>query len=107
MTGTTSSDGVSLNNRNFRVAGYNPDPMFPNTFNEFMLTQFEPIPAPPASPTSTELSYSYDIDFTPIQPDSVNIWIGSANNKHFNHTEKKLKTIQPIYLTLNEKYIII
>jgi hypothetical protein len=73
VTGTTSADGVSLNNRNFKVAGYNPS----TSFNTFTLTEFEPISAPNASPTSTELSYSYQIGFTPILPTSVNIWIGT------------------------------
>ncbi len=71
VTGTTSVDGVSLNNRNFKIA--NPT----LNANDFMLTEFAPIPAPNASPASTELSYVYSIDYTPILQNSVNIWIGS------------------------------
>lgn len=71
VTGTTSADGISLNNRNFKVA--NPS----LNANNFMLTEFKPIPAPNASPASTEVIYTYDVDYTPILPTSVNIWIGS------------------------------
>lgn len=71
VTGTTSADGVSLNNRNFKIA--NPS----LNASTFVLTEFKPIPAPNASPTNVELSYSYQIDYTPIQPNSVNIWIGT------------------------------
>ena len=73
VTGTTSTDGVSLNNRFFKIANPSEDAN-PDTFT---LTQFKPIEAAPASPTSTELVYNYEIDFTPIIPTSVVIWIGS------------------------------
>lgn len=71
VTGTTSADGVSLNNRNFKVANPSLDP------NNFTLTQFAPIAAPNASPAGTELSYIYQIAYTPILPNSVDIWIGT------------------------------
>lgn len=71
VVGTTSADGVSLNSRNFKVA--NPS-MNANTFT---LTEFKPIAAPNASPGGTELTYSYEIGYTPIVPLSVHIWIGS------------------------------
>jgi len=73
VTGTTSADGVSLNNRYFKVAGANST----STPNTFKLTEFKPIEASPASPLSTELSYTYSIDYAPIIPTSVVIWIGT------------------------------
>jgi hypothetical protein len=71
VTGTTSADGISLNGRNFKVANPSLDP------DDFTLTEFKPIVAPNASPASTELTYEYEIGYTPIIPTSVNIWIGS------------------------------
>ena len=71
VTGTTSADGISLNDRNFKVANPSLDA------DTFTLTEFAPIPAPNASPLSTETVYTYQISYTPIIPTSVNIWIGS------------------------------
>lgn len=69
VTGTTSSDGVSLNGRNFKVSN-TTDPMDPNNFT---LTEFKPIGAGNASGTS----FSYTIGYTPIIPGSVQINVGS------------------------------
>jgi len=67
VTGTTSDDGVSLNNRNFKIANPTLDP------NEFNLTEFEPVDGGSASGSS----YTYDLDFVPILPGSVQINIGA------------------------------
>lgn len=69
VTGTTDANGTFLNGKSFKVTPVNA--------NDFMISQFAPTTAPPASPTSTELSYSATINFTPIIPYSVNIYIGT------------------------------
>jgi hypothetical protein len=69
VTGTTDADGTTLNGKSFKVT--------PLTLNTFSISQFSPGTAPNASPTSTELSYSFQIDFVPIIPYSVKIYIGN------------------------------
>ncbi len=67
VTGTTSSDGVSLNGRNFKIDN--------NTLNanDFILSEFEPITADNASGTS----YGYTINYSGIFAGSIQINIGS------------------------------
>jgi hypothetical protein len=67
VTGTTGSDGVSLNGRNFKIS--NPTV----STSTFTLTEFKPIAAPNASGTS----YTYTIGYVPIVPGSVQINIGA------------------------------
>lgn len=67
ILGTTGSDGVSLNGRNFKIANPGNDP------DDFTLTEFESIQGPQA----IGASYSYTINFFPILPGSVQINIGT------------------------------
>jgi len=68
ITGTTSADGVSLNVRNFKVS------KALTTDNTFILNEYKPIPAGNA----TGASFTYDIDYTPIIPGSVQINVGTT-----------------------------
>ena len=65
VTGTTYSDGVSLNGRNFKIALIDS--------NNFNLTEFESIPGGNAS----GLIYLFQISYVPIIPGSVQINIGA------------------------------
>lgn len=67
VTGTTSADGVSLNGRNFKVS------KSLTTDNTFILNEFKPI----AAGTATGASFTYDIDYTPVIPGSVQINVGA------------------------------
>lgn len=67
ITGTTSADGVSLNGRNFKIS------KTLTTDNTFTLSEFKPISPGNAS----GMSYSYDIDYVPIIPGSVQVNVGS------------------------------
>ena len=67
VTGTTSSDGVSLNGRNFKITNPTLDP------NNFGLNEFKPIAAGNASGTS----FTYNIAYTPILPGSIQINVGA------------------------------
>lgn len=71
VTGTTFSDGVSLNGRNFKVA--NPQ-VNQNTFN---LTEFKPI----AAGNAIGSSFTYTVGFVPIIPGSVQIDVGLLSFK--------------------------
>ena len=72
VSGTTSSDGVSLNGRSFKVI--NPGQANTDTFT---LEEFEPYPAGQASGGS--FNFTLAIPFIPIYPTSVNINVGSLN----------------------------
>ncbi len=64
VTGTTSSDGVSLNGRNFKVVQVD--------VNNITLTEFTPI-----SPgTANGLTFDYDIEYQTILPGSIQINVG-------------------------------
>ncbi len=67
ITGTTSSDGVSLNGRRFKVVNSTLDA------NDFRLTEFKPIDGGLASGAS----YTYDIDYTFLYAGSIQINIGA------------------------------
>lgn len=67
VTGTTSSDGVSLNGRNFKISNPTDDP------DNFSLNEFDPITAGNASGST----FTYNIDFIPILQGSVQIDVGS------------------------------
>jgi hypothetical protein len=71
VTGTTSSDGVSLNSRNFKIAVLDA--------NDFLLTEFASI----LGNTAVGSSYTYTVDYLPILPGSVQINIGTLQ---FNDT---------------------
>lgn len=67
VTGTTFDDGVSLNDRNFKISKINTiDP-------DMVLNEYKPVIGGNAS----GLQYIYQIDYTPIIPGSVQINIGS------------------------------
>lgn len=69
ITTTTSSDGVSLNGRNFQLN--NPDPMTnPNTFT---LSEFAPI----AAGNAVGASFNYTYAYKGIFPGSVQINVGT------------------------------
>jgi hypothetical protein len=70
VTGTTSDDGVSLNNRNFKIANPTNDP------NTFTLTEFQAVNA--GLTDAIGLTFSYTIGYTPIIPGSVQINVGSV-----------------------------
>lgn len=67
ITGTTSSDGVSLNGRNFKISNNTLDP------NTFSLQEFASIQGPFANGAS----YSTIINYVPILAGSVQINIGA------------------------------
>lgn len=67
ITGTTGDDGVSLNNRNYRVSNPAQD------LNTFTLNEYESISAGNALGTS----FTFTTDYTPIFPGSVQINVGS------------------------------
>ncbi len=67
ITGTTDDNGVSLNERNFKVNNPNLDP------NNFTLSEFKPIVAPNAVGSS----YSYDIEYSNIVIGSLTVTVGS------------------------------
>lgn len=73
VTGTTSADGVSLNNRNFKISndGVNP--------NDFILNEFEPIDGG----LTTLIGYSGVINYIPILKGSVQIDVGAIQFKDF------------------------
>lgn len=73
VTGTTSADGVSLNNRNFKISndGVNPD--------DFTLNEFEPIDGG----LTTLTAYSGVINYIPILKGSVQIDVGAIQFKDF------------------------
>ena len=71
VSGTTSSDGVSLNGRSFKVV--NPG----NAANTFSLQEFDPYPAGLAS--GALFNFTLSPPFIPIYPGSVNINVGSLN----------------------------
>lgn len=67
VTGTTFDDGVSLNDRNFKISKIKTiDP-------DMILNEYKPVIGGNAS----GLQYIYQIDYTPIIPGSVQINIGS------------------------------
>jgi len=66
VTGTTSTDGVSLNGRNFKF--------FPSSANDFTLTEFKPVYGGQA----TGASYTFTISYKNIFAGSFQINIGSA-----------------------------
>lgn len=67
LVGVTSSDGVSLNERNFQLN--NPT----QSANDFSISEFKSIDAPNASGSS----FSYDIDYIGIFPGSLQVNIGA------------------------------
>lgn len=67
VTGITLSDGVSMNNRNFRVANPTQD------LNTFDLEEFTPA----TGGSAIGSTYSGTVDYLPILPGSVQINIGS------------------------------
>lgn len=67
VTGTTFSDGVSLNNRNFMVSNPALDP------DDIILSEYEPISAGNAAGAI----FIYQIGFTPILEGSVQINVGA------------------------------
>lgn len=67
VTGTTYSDGVSLNGRNFKIANPTLDA------NNFILTEFAAITPGNASGSS----FTYTVPYVPIVPGSVQINIGA------------------------------
>jgi hypothetical protein len=67
VTGTTSSDGVSLNDRNFKISNPNQDA------NDFTINEFESIDAG----TAIGGSFTYQTTFVPILSGSVQINVGS------------------------------
>lgn len=69
VTGTTSSDGVSLNNRNFKISNPTNDP------NDFTLTEFQAVDG--GLTDAVGLIYNYTIGYTPILPGSVQINVGA------------------------------
>jgi hypothetical protein len=71
IAGTTSSDGVSLNGRSFRVVnpGLAPD--------NFTLEEFDPYPAGLAS--GGTFNFTLADPFIPVFPGSVNINVGTLN----------------------------
>lgn len=73
INGTTYSDGVSLNGRNFKLANPTLDA------NNFILTEFAAITPGNASGTS----YTYTVPYVPIVPGSVQINVGALQ---FNDT---------------------
>jgi len=66
-TGITSTDGVSIDGRNFKISNPTLDP------NNFFLTEFEPETAPNASGSS----YVYTISWKYLIPGSIQINIGA------------------------------
>ncbi len=72
VAGTTSSDGVSLNGRSFKVV--NPGQTSADTFT---LLEFNPYDAGLASGLS--FIFQLSVPFIPIYPGSVNIWVGTLN----------------------------
>lgn len=66
ITGTTNSDGSSLNGRSYKVS--NPT----NAADDFSLNEYEPVYGGDAS----GVLYLYQIDYVPIIPGSVQINIG-------------------------------
>lgn len=68
VTGTTSADGVSLNGRNFKVS------KALTTDNSFIINEFKPI----AAGNAAGVSFTYDIDYTPIVAGSVQINVGAG-----------------------------
>lgn len=67
ITGTTSSDGVSLNDRNFKLSNPTQDA------NTFSISEFESIDAGLASGSS----FTYTTDFVPMVIGSVQINVGA------------------------------
>lgn len=65
ITGITFSDGVSMNNRNFKISYVNS--------NQFILNDFESMGAGDASGAS----FKYFIAYTPIVPGSVQVNVGA------------------------------
>lgn len=76
VTGTTSSDGVSLNGRNFKVSNPALDP------NNFTLNEFQSIDAGSAS----GLGFIYTIEYQNILPGSIQINIGTLVFKDMDLT---------------------
>lgn len=74
VTGTTYSDGVSLNGRNFKIA----NPTF--DANNFILTEFAAITPGNASGTS----FTYTVPYVPIVPGSVQINVGALQFDDIN-----------------------
>ncbi len=76
VTGTTSSDGVSLNGRNFQLNNPTLD------VNDFSLSEFKPI----YGGLAAGASYTYDIDYTGIFAGSFQINIGALifNDPNFD-----------------------
>ncbi len=67
ILGTTSSDGVSLNGRNFKISSTNLDD------NNFSLNEWEPI----EGGNAVGASYTYTVNYVPILKGSIQIDVGT------------------------------